>query len=179
VLSKDELSAILAALGSDPFSEIIRLLMLTGQRRSEIGGLRWSEVDFSRDLIVLPPERCKNGRQHEVPLSTQARAILERQPRRNEWVWGCEWNSWSEPKAKLDRRLNGMAPWTIHDCRRSAATHLGELGVLPHVIEQILNHQSGHRAGVAGIYQRSKYQDQVRAALQTWGTYVERLNPAD
>jgi hypothetical protein len=68
-----------------------------------------------------------------------------------------------------------MAEWRLHDIRRSAATHLGELGALPHVIEQILNHQSGHRAGVAGINQRSKYQDQVRAALQVYGDYIERL----
>jgi hypothetical protein len=63
----------------------------------------------------------------------------------------------------------------LHDIRRSVATHMGELGVLPHVIETILNHVSGHRAGVAGIYQRSKYQEQVRTALQLWGNYIERL----
>jgi len=175
VLSTDELRAILQALGSDPFSDIIRLLILSGQRRNEIGGLRWDEIDFERSLIVFPPDRVKNGRQHELPISSQVRAILDRQPHHNEFVFGCQWSSWSETKAKLDRRLNGMAPWTIHDARRSVATHMGELGVLPHVIETILNHVSGHRAGVAGIYQRSKYHDQVREALQMWGTYVERL----
>ena len=175
VLSKAELTAVLQALGSDPFSDIIRLLILTGQRRNEIGGLLWSEVDFNRDLIVFSADRVKNGRQHELPISSQVRAILDRQPRRNEWAWGCQWTSWSEPKAKLDRRLNGIARWTIHDLRRSAATHLGELGCLPHVIEQILNHQSGHRAGVAGIYQRSKYSGQVRAALQTYADYIDTI----
>ena len=178
VLSKKELVAILRVLGDDPFSEIIRILILTGQRRSEVGGLRWSEIDFERDLIVLPPERCKNGREHALPISSQVRAILERQPRRNEWVWGCEWSSWSEPKDKLDRRLNGVAPFTIHDLRRSAATHLAELGTLPHVVEQILNHQSGSKAGIAGLYNRARYQDQMKAALQTYGDYIERLNPA-
>jgi integrase len=180
VLSEAELAQVLAALGNDPFSEIVRTLIITGQRRNEIGGLRWSEVDFERGLITFPPERCKNGKRHELPISSQVRAILERQPRINEYVWGCEWNSWSEPKAKLDRRLNGIAPWTIHDCRRSVATHLADqLNVLPHVIEAILNHHSGHRAGVAGIYQRAKYQDQMRTALETWGTYIDRLNSAD
>ena len=175
VLSKEELATILRALDDGPFSEIIKILLLTGQRRSEIGGLRWSEIDFERGLIIFPPDRCKNGRQHELPISSQVKAILERQPRNGEWVWGCEWSSWSEPKAKLDRRLNGIAPWTIHDARRAAATHMAELGVLPHILENILNHVSGHRAGVAGIYNRSKCQDQMREALQMWGTYIDRL----
>jgi len=175
VLSEAELAQVLAALGNDPFSEIMRLLILTGARRSEIGGLRWSEIDLERGLIVLPPERCKNGRQQELPISHQAHAVLERQPRRNEWIWGCEWTSWSEPKAALDRRLNGIAPWTIHDLRRSAATHLAELGTSPHVIEAILNHYSGHRAGVAGIYNRARYADEMKSALQAWGDYIDRL----
>jgi integrase len=175
VLSQDELTAILRALGDDPFSEIIRMLILTGQRRSEIGGLRWSEVDLGQGLIVLPAARVKNGRQHELPISTQVRAVLERQPRRNEWVWGCDWNSWSEPKAKLDRQLDGIAPWRLHDLRRSCATHMAELGVLPHVIEAVLNHVSGHKSGVAGIYNRARYQDEMRVALQTWADFVDRL----
>jgi len=76
----------------------------------------------------------------------------------------------------LDRKLNGMAPWTLHDLRRSAATIMADrLNVMPHIVEAVLNHYSGHRAGVAGIYQRARYQDQMREALQTWGTYVERL----
>ena len=176
VLTQTELTAVLAALGTDPFSEIIRLLVLTGQRRSEIGGLRWSEVDLERSLIVLPPDRVKNGRQHEIPMSNHVRAMLERQPRNGEWVWGCKWTNWSGPKAVLDKRLNGMADWTLHDLRRSAATMMADrLDVLPHVIEAVLNHHSGHRAGVAGIYQRAKYQDQMKAALQAWADYVDKL----
>src|SRR5262249_1435847 len=83
VLTRDELRKLLHALGDDPFSDIVRLLLLTGQRRTEMGGLVWSEVGLARKLIVLPPERTKNGRQHELPLSRQALAIVERQPRRN------------------------------------------------------------------------------------------------
>jgi len=175
VLSHAELAAILSALSSDPFSEIIRLLVLSGQRRSEIGSLKWCEVDLERNIIALPPERCKNHRQHEVPLSTQARAVIDRQPRRNEFVWACEFTSWARAKANLDSRLDGMAPWTLHDIRRSAITHMGELGVLPHILETIANHVSGHRAGVAGIYNRARYQDDMRTALQRWGDYVDSL----
>src|SRR6516165_559304 len=82
VLTEIELARLYAVLNDDPFSDILRLLILTAQRRSEIGGLRWSEVDFDRGLIVLPPQRSKNNRQHELPMSTQVRSILERQPRR-------------------------------------------------------------------------------------------------
>jgi integrase len=175
VLSKDELAAILTALGNDPFSEIIRLLILSAQRRNEIGGLRWSEVDLEHGLITFPPERCKNNRSHQLPISSQLKAILERQPRINEFVWGCEWSSWSEPKAKLDRRLNGMAEWRLHDLRRTAATQMAELGVLPHIIEAVLNHVSGHKSGVAGIYNRARYADEMRAALQAWADWIDTL----
>jgi integrase len=153
----------------------VRLLILTGQRRAEIGGLRWSEIDFERGLIVLPPERNKNNRQHELPMSTQVRAILERQPRRNEFVWGRRWLSWGNPKASLDRQLNGMSDWRLHDLRRSAATQMAELGVLPHIIEAILNHVSGHKSGVAGIYNRARYADEMRFALQRWADRVDAL----
>jgi integrase len=74
VLSTDELRTLWRSLGEDKFSDIIRLLLLTGQRRNEIGGLQWSEVDLARKQIVLPPQRVKNSRQHELPLSSQASA---------------------------------------------------------------------------------------------------------
>jgi len=194
VLIEPELAALLAALGDDDFSDIVRLLVLTGQRREEIGGLKWSEIDRSvgQEMIVLSPDRTKNKRQHELPLSRQALDIIIRRdpilmsrianrdlpiPDRSEFVFGRRFTAWSKPKARLDRRLNGMT-WRLHDLRRSAATHIAELGTMPHVIEAILNHQSGHKAGVAGIYNRARYQNDMRAALQNWADYVDRLNPS-
>ena len=177
VLTREELKALWCGLGDGPFADIVRLLLLTGQRRNEIGRLRWAEVDLARKLIVLPPDRTKNGRQHELPLSTQALAILTRQPRRNstEFVFGERgFSSWSAEKAKLDQRAL-IAAWTLHDLRRSCATQLGELGVQPHHTEAILNHYSGHRSGVAGVYQRAKYADEMRLALQRWADYLERV----
>jgi integrase len=178
VLTQDELRKLWCSLGDDPFSEIVRLLLLTGQRRNEIGRLQWSEIDLARKLIVLPPERVKNGRQHEVPLSAQALAVIERQPRRNSTgSLFCEngaFGNWTKAKAALDQRLC-IAPWRLHDLRRSAATYMGELGVLPHVIEQALNHVSGHKAGVSGVYNRSKMIDAVRSALQTWADHIDRI----
>ena len=170
-LSGVELRAVLKALGQDQFSDIIRLLILTAQRREEIGGLRWSEVDFDRGLIVLPPARTKNKRQHELPISNQAKAILERQPSKGEFVFGRRFTNWSGHKADLDLRLNCNG-WRLHDLRRTAATMMAELGILPHIIEAILNHVSGHRAGVAGIYNRAKYQADRRDALERWGEHV-------
>jgi integrase len=176
VLSDAELTAIWQALGADQFSDIVRLLTLTAQRREEIGGLRWSEVDFERGLIVLPPDRTKNRREHAVPLSPQARAIIERQPRGREFVFGHGaggFSGWSRCKERLDQRVK-LPAWRLHDLRRTAATVMADrLGVLPHIIEAVLNHVSGHRAGVAGVYNRAKYAAEMREALQRWADHIE------
>src|SRR6516225_7310436 len=185
VLTEPELARVLGALGEDDFSDIIRLLVLTGQRREEIGGLRWSEIDWGRGLIVLGPDRVKNKRLHELPMPTQVQAILDRRraqthPRYGgsggEWVFGRRFTAWSKSKEILDRRLD-IGNWRLHDLRRSAATHMAELGTLPHVVEAILNHVSGHKSGVAGIYNRARYEGAMREALQAWGDYIDRLTP--
>jgi integrase len=177
VLTKDELRQLWRSLDDSPFSNVVRLLLLTGQRRNEVGKLQWSEVDLGRKLLVLPPARTKNSRQHEVPLSSQALAILERLPRRDssDFLFGRRgFSTWAVDKAKLDARA-GIADWHLHDLRRTCATMLGELGVLPHVIENALNHVSGHKAGVAGVYNKSKMSDAVREALQQWADWLERV----
>ena len=177
VLSPEEIKALWRALGDDFFSDIVRLLLLTGQRRTEISKLQWSEVDLNRRVIVLAPDRTKNSRSHEVPLSSQALAILERVPRRNssDYLFSERgFCNWDRGKAKLDQRV-GIAPWTLHDLRRTCATQLGELGVQPHHIEAILNHYSGHRSGVSGVYQRAKYADDMRTALQRWADALDQI----
>jgi integrase len=180
VLSDAELAEVWAVCGSGDFGDIVRLLILTGQRREEIGGLRWTEVDLDRGLIVLPPARTKNKRLHELPLSPQARAILERQGRRpnRDLVFGLGrggFSGWSDGKESLPPLLR---PWRLHDLRRSAATGMAELGVLPHIIEAVLNHVSGHRAGVAGVYNRARYEPEMREALERWAAHVGRLTSA-
>jgi integrase len=179
VLTQDELRQLWQALPqiNDGFADIIRLLLLTGQRRNEIGYLVWREVDLKRGIIVFGPERTKNRKAHELPLSRQAVAILARQPRRNstEFVFSEKgFRDWDRAKKRLDRRL-GIADWHLHDLRRTCATQLGELGIQPHHIEAILNHYSGHRAGVAGVYQRARYEPEMRAALQRWADWIERV----
>jgi integrase len=184
VLTEAELARVWAALEEDQFSDIVRLLLLTGQRREEIGGLRWSEIDLDRGLIVWPPARTKNKRQHELPLSAQACAILERQPHRKDrdLIFGIgegPFSGWSDCKAALDARLGHRKtkakPWRLHDLRRTAATGMAELGVQPHIIEAVLNHVSGHKAGVAGIYNRARYEGEMRDALTKWAQHVEQI----
>jgi integrase len=179
VLSGPELAPLWAALGDDRFSNIVRLLLLTGQRRNEIGKLRWSEVDFDRAMLVLPPERVKNGRTHEVPLSPQALAILRRlpqSPKRNDDLVFSRFSGWSVAKAELDKALpKAMPHWTLHDLRRTCATGMAELGVLPHIIEACLNHISGHKAGVAGTYNRARYLPEMRTALELWANHVDAV----
>jgi integrase len=175
VLTQEELRALWSALTDPPFADVVKLLLLTGQRRDEIGGLRWAEVDLVRKLIVLPPERTKNNRRHELPLSDQAVAILTAQPRRADFVFGGKgFQAWARAKAKLDQRV-GIAPFTLHDLRRTCATQMSELGVLPHIVEAVLNHQSGHKGGVAGVYNRARYIDEMRSTLQRWADHISEL----
>jgi integrase len=188
VLADAELRAIWAATaGDDDYSAIVRLLALTALRADEIASLRWSEV--VGDQIVLPASRTKNSREHVVPLASPAKAILEAQPRRpgRDFVFGRRqdrgFTGWSACKAMLDARIaeNGavVAPWTNHDVRRSASTRMAELGVVPHVIEAVLNHVSGHKAGVHGIYNRALYESHKRAALTVWCEHLLAIVTSD
>ena len=117
-----------------------------------------------------------------MPLSVPARAILEAQPRRahREYVFGRGeggFSGWSRCKARLDARIAEMTGkplpgFTLHDTRRSCVTHMAELGVQPHIIEAVLNHVSGHKSGVAGIYNRATYDREKRQALDLWAEHL-------
>jgi integrase len=176
VLSEAEIWKLWSALGPGPFADILRLLLLTGQRRNEIGALAWSEIDFGRGMIVLPPTRTKNQRKHELPLCRQALAIIKRQPRSRPYLFSDVkgFRNWDAAKARLATRLR-LAPYTLHDLRRTCATGMAELGILPHIIEAVLNHVSGHKAGVAGIYNRARYEGEMREALQRWADHVDAI----
>jgi integrase len=181
VLSDAELAAIWNACPEGDFGNIVKLLMLTGQRRSEIGGLRWSEIDMHTGQINLPGERTKNGHPHFVPLSEPVREIIAAQPRLRDQVFGRGdsaegFAGWSAAKAALDKRLPANMPgWGLHDLRRTMATGMGELGVQPHIIEAAINHQSGHKAGVAGTYNRANYHAERKVALYKWAAHVMAL----
>jgi integrase len=182
VLEDDELAAIWSALPNNGYGAVVKLLALTGCRREEIGGLRWSEVDLDLALITLPSARTKNGTEHEVALCPAAVAILQEYKAAagaREYVFGRGdggFRGWSHSKRLLDQRLaaNGQTfpGWTLHDLRRTTSTRMHELGVAPHIVEACLNHQSGHKAGVAGTYNRARYTREKAVALTRWADYV-------
>lgn len=184
VLTEDELVTIWKACGGDDHGHIIK----TGQRRSEIGNLAWSEIDLGKRQIELSELRTKNGRPHIVPLCAEALAILESIARREgrDLVFGSGaggFVGWSKSKSDLDarvaargRREKAAQAWTLHDLRRSFVTHVSEYNfAAPHVVEAIVNHISGAKAGVAGIYNRASYLSEKRGALELWGAHVAAL----
>ena len=174
VLSDAELSKIWNALGTNDYDDIVRLLLLTGQRAGEIGGLRWSEIDFDEGLISLPAQRIKNGHPHSFPMSRPVRDILSARPHKSEFVFGRGsggFSGWNHPKRSLDAKLR-LPEWVVHDLRRTLATGLQRLGVRLEVTEAILNHVGGSRAGVTGIYQRHDWAKEKRAALDAWAAHV-------
>ena len=181
VLADSELVAIWHACVTDDYGRIIRLLTLLGNRRQEVGGLRWSELDLKAGTWTLPPERSKNNRAHAVALPPAALSIIKSVPRTDrDHLFGdragAGFTTWSRAKLDIDRRLAGaVKPWRVHDIRRTVATRMADIGIEPHIIEACLNHYSGHRRGVAGVYNRSSYERAVKAALARWGEHVLAL----
>jgi integrase len=190
ILSDDELRLVWNATDSDasPFGPLVKLLMLTGQRLAEVGGMQWDELDLENKLWTLPAERVKNGERHEVPLSDAALEILAALPRikttkgfvftttRDAAVSG-----FSRAKDSLDAAIEasltkGAKPpehWTFHDLRRTMASGMARLGIQLPVIEKVLNHSSGSFRGIVGVYQRHSYADEKRQALDAWASFVE------
>jgi integrase len=180
VLTDAELAAIWKSCADDDDSgRIVKLLICTGCRRNEIGGLSWSWFAPDLSKFTIPAERCKNGRPHELPVMPMMRSIIERVPRvvDRDSLFGHRGDGftlWDDRKKALDARC-GVTGWTLHDIRRTVATGLGNLGIQPHVIEALLNHQSGSKRGVAGTYNRSPYANEVRNALATWHDRIRSL----
>jgi integrase len=179
VLSGDELRTIWRALEDDDYGVIVKLLTLTGQRANEIAGLRWSEVDLRKGLISLPGERTKNGKPHDIAIAETARSLLEvREKTDRDLIFGRgdgPFSGWSKAKAALDSRAVGLKHWTIHDVRRSVATGMADIGIQPHVIEAVLNHVSGHKGGIAGIYNRAQYSAEKAQALARWDEHLQEV----
>ena len=179
VLTDDEIARIWKSCGDDDYGHIVKLLLLTGQRRQEIGALRWSEVQD--DTIALPKERTKNDRPHDVPLSAAAMAIIS-EARQGQREGGQDsdlcfgrgkngFNNWSEAKAALDAR-SAVTGWRLHDLRRTCVTGMNDLKIKPHIVEVVVNHASGFRAGVSGTYNKAAYADEKREALDRWAQHV-------
>jgi integrase len=182
-LNSSELRALwLACASLGPFERALRLLILTGARRNEVSQMRWSEIDAERRLWTIPAVRCKNGREHHIPLSTQAWMLIEDAPR----FAGCDYvlsadgqnpiAGWAKAKDQISRKA-GLDPksWRLHDARRTTAAGMQALGVPVPVIEKALNHVSGSFRGIVGVYQTHDYRDEIRVALQRWAGRVEKI----
>jgi integrase len=177
VLDDAELVAVWRACGDDDFGRITRLLILLGSRRAEVGGMRWSELDLDTGIWTLPAERAKNGRAHTVTLPAPALEIVKSVPHTADHLFGIRgFNNWARGKTAIDQHLAAaVKPWRLHDLRRSCATKMADIGIEPHVIEAALNHFSGHRRGIGGVYNRSSYERAVAAALARWAEHVIAL----
>jgi integrase len=181
-LDDREIAALWRACGEDDAGRVTKLLLVTGARRSEIGGMRWSEINLEVGTWTLPKERSKNGRELRLMLPALALNIIKKVPQLvgKHTLFG-EWSEhgftrWWQAKRDLDERLgDAVKPWRFHDLRRSVATGMADIGIAPHIIEAALNHISGHKAGVAGIYNRSSYEREVRNALAQWADHVRTL----
>jgi len=172
-LSDAEAAAVWLAAPENDYGRIVRLILLTGCRRTELGDLKWSEIDTQACTITLPLQRTKNGQPHVVPLSGPAFAILEATPRRDrENVFGSGeggYSGWSKSKAALDKAAKLKDDWTLHDLRRTVRTGLGKLGVEPHVAEAVLNHLPPK---LIRTYDRNTYAAEKKAALDLWASHL-------
>ena len=178
VLSDAELVQLWNALPSSDYGAIVRLLILTGCRREEIGALAWSEINLEAKTVIIPGSRTKNHTQHLVPLSDLALDILKARHRiiGRDFVFGRSdsgFLGFTFSKKLLDKAVPLEEPWVLHDLRRTCATRMADIGIQPHIIEAVLNHVSGHKAGVAGIYNRSSYAKEKADALQRWAGHIK------
>jgi integrase len=172
-----------------PFGPLFKLLLLTAQRRDEVGGMRWAELDG--DTWTIPRGRAKSDRAHVVHLSGLAAETIEALPKTGDIVFSSTGatpvSGYSRAKARLDRLMTAqlreetgdpeaeIADWTLHDLRRTATTGLARLGIAPHVADRVLNHSGGTIAGVSRVYNRFQYVAERKTALEAWGRFVENL----
>jgi integrase len=182
VLSNTELATIWNACGDDDAGRILRLLILLASRKSEVGGMRWSELDLTLGTWTLPKERSKNHRSHTVTLPPAALEIIRSVPlRARDHLFGDRsprgFTEWHRAKLKLDRKLaRAVKPWRVHDIRRTVATKMADdVGIEPHHVEAVLNHYGGHRSGIAGVYNRARYEIAIASALRRWSEHVLAL----
>jgi integrase len=178
-----------------PFGPLFKLLLLTAQRENEVGGMRWDEVNLNKRTWTIPRERAKSNRAHVVHLSDLALEILTTLPRTGEIVFSATGRTpvsgYSRAKERLDARMladlikqsgnpeAAIAPWILHDLRRTATTGMAKLGIAPHVVDKILNHSAGTIRGVAAVYNRFSYLPEREAALGKWGAQIATLMGPD
>lgn len=177
ILDQRELAAIWNAAGEiGQFGTFVRLLLVTGQRRTEVAGMRWAEVqgrDTPHAIWVIPAARYKSGSDHRVPLSSLAIRLLRDLDRESALVFpssvdGEHICGFSKGKARLDR-MSGVEGWVLHDLRRTMRTRMAALGVADQIAELCLGHA---RKGLARVYDLHRYEDEMRDAFEQWAASV-------
>jgi len=174
-LSDAEAAKVWLAAPDNDYGRILKLILLTGCRRTELGDLKWSEIDTEARTITLPRDRTKNGQEHVVPLSDNAVAILVGVERRDrDYVFGRTrdggFSGWSKSKSEFDDLVKLKEDWTLHDLRRTVRTGLGKLSVQPHIAEAVLNHLPPK---LIRTYDRNTYTAEKRDALDKWATHLK------
>ena len=188
VLSDEELTAFLknptACTRFERLERVVLILLFTGQRRGELAGAKWSEIDLAGKTWTIPDENAKAGRGHVVPLTDWAIEqfeALKREAEGSRWVLPSPDPSRPLDPKQLTRSLakclerfkkHGIAAFTLHDLRRTCRTGLSALKVEPHIAERVLNHA---QPGIAGVYDRHAYLHEKRDALEKWAAHLERL----
>ncbi|MFG1226514.1 tyrosine-type recombinase/integrase [Xanthobacter wiegelii] len=181
-----------------PFGPFVHLLILTGQRRDEVAGMRWSELDIASATWTIPRERAKNDNEHVVPLSPEAVAIIKDLPRMKDGEVDSPFvftttgktpiSGFSKAKEAMDKAISkplkgeyeeegapSIPDWRLHDLRRTMASGMARLGAPVHVVEKLLNHTSGTFGGIVDVYQKHKYASEKREAAEAWGKHVANL----
>jgi integrase len=182
VLKAHELKQVFsqARIHGFPFGTVLQFLILTGQRRSEIGSMKWAWIDSAKRTITLPASVTKNKREHTFPYCNMLASILDGIPRTGEYLFAGSRNAelpisgWSNFKAAFDKECK-IAPWSLHDLRRTFATNLAAIGVRLEVTEKLLNHVSGSFGGIVGVYQRHGFQAEMRDAVELYEKHLADL----
>jgi integrase len=181
VLTDDEITKFWRAADAErvEFGALLKTLLLTGQRLSEVAQMRRSELSNDGAAWTIPGARTKNRREHRLSLPPLVHDLIASAPATSDiFIFSTDGrrpvSGWSKLKKRIDRRMD-TAPWRLHDLRRTAATGMAELGIAPHIVEAVLNHVSGARAGVAGTYNRAAYASEKKMALERWAAHVEGL----
>jgi integrase len=185
VLDNDEVKRLWSACDviGWPFGPCFKMLVLTGQRRNEVAGIKWANIDFEKKIWTLPKEATKANRQHDIPLTPLVIEILKSVPKNSEYIFSTTGKTpvsgFSKAKPRFDKlmteEVGKMPPWRIHDIRRTVASGMAEIGIAPHVIEKVLNHSTGQISGVAAVYNRHTYLREKTDALNAWARALESI----
>ena len=175
ILTEDEIKAVSKAC-EGTFGTIVKLLLLTGQRKMEIGSLTWNNVTDT--TITIPADIAKNGREHVIPIGPFTRSLLPKKS--NGYLFRSAkdndelYNGYTFHLKQL-HKASGISGWTLHDLRRSYASQHAAIGTPLHIIERLLNHKSGQISGVAAIYNRHSYQKEMQEAVENYEKHIQAL----